>query len=237
MHGGLCLDACFHRGLRPSRPAPGDRAGERTDPELAEGPRRLDYSWRGPFPRRSLERCYRALESSAAALGPFTAVDGLFPAMAYWQLGKGEKWPRMVLEGLTVGGDSQSADQARTRALPIGGLPPAGHLGPEAALEGRRLTLNQVQSEADRSREAQKPWFRRAIRERCSWSRNSHRFDIPEPYRRGRANSVQIQLSRMSFRTNTSSFSAVALCLEPRRFTALRGGLNRGALEADSYVC
>ena len=45
----------------------------------------------------------------------------------------------MVREGLTVGGDSQSADPGRTAALSIGGLPLAGHLGPEAALEGRRL--------------------------------------------------------------------------------------------------
>ena len=78
-----------------------------------------------------------ALEKSEAATpGPFTAVDGLFLAMAYWQLGDKENGREWYSKPLAVGGDSQSADQARTRALPIGGLPLAGHLGPEAALEG-----------------------------------------------------------------------------------------------------
>ncbi|MGO9468785.1 MAG: tetratricopeptide repeat protein [Isosphaeraceae bacterium] len=37
--------------------------------------------------------------------------------------------------------DGQSADCARSGTLPIGGLPLAGHLGPDAAPEGRRLIL------------------------------------------------------------------------------------------------
>ena len=50
----------------------------------------------------------------------------------------------MVREGPTVGGDSQSAGRARTGALSIGGIPLAGHLGPEAALEWQRLILIQA---------------------------------------------------------------------------------------------
>ena len=75
-----------------------------------------------------------ALEKSeAAAPGLFTAANGFFLAMAYWRLGEKEKGRAVVREGLTVGGDSQSADRARTRALSIGGSPLAGHRGPGAA--------------------------------------------------------------------------------------------------------
>ena len=64
--------------------------------------------------------------------------DGLLAARR-----KGEG-TRMLREDFAVGGDSQSAGRARTGDLSIGGVPLAGHLGPEAALEGRRLIVNQV---------------------------------------------------------------------------------------------
>ena len=44
--------------------------------------------------------------------------------------------------------------------------------------------------------------------------------------------SIAVLSSRLFFRTNLSSFSAVALCLESRRFTSLRDGSNREACEA-----
>ena len=130
-------------GPRLPRPAPRDRAGERADPELAQGPRRLDDPRGGPLPRRSLERCDRRAEKSeATAPGPFTAVDGFFLAMAYWQLGekeKGRQWYAKALQSV------ETATQPTRReldALSIGGSPLAGYLGPEAALERRRLILN-----------------------------------------------------------------------------------------------
>ncbi len=86
-----------------------------------------------------------ALEKSEAEVpGLFTAADGFFLAMAYWQTGREGEGTRMVREGLAVGGDSQSADRARAGALPIGGGPLARRLGPEAAFEGRRLALKQA---------------------------------------------------------------------------------------------
>ena len=90
-------------------------------------------------------------EAEAVASGRFLAVNGYFLAMAYWRLGEREKGREYYAKTLqSVEKASQPAGR-RTVALSIGGLRLAGHLGPEAAREGRRLILNRVRSEADRN--------------------------------------------------------------------------------------
>ncbi len=160
VHGRLCLDACGRHGPRLPRPASRDRAGERADPELAEGPRCLDDPRGGPLPHRSLEGCdrrAREVRLRGRGLGAIQRRqrllrgDGVLAARR-----KGER-ARMLREDLAVGGDSQSAGRGRTGALSIGGLRLAGYLGPETAREGRGLILNPVQSETPGSARVSDP--------------------------------------------------------------------------------
>ncbi len=138
VHGRLCLDARGRHGPRLPRPAPRDRAGERGDPELAEGPRRLDDPRGGPLPRRRLERCDRRAREvrgrgPRAYSPPSTASSWRWLTGRLGEKEKGREWYAKALQAVETASQPTGRELAifRSEAARL-----AGHLGPEAASKG-----------------------------------------------------------------------------------------------------